>query len=78
MGFPDYPWVFSLPLRRQELDYVIQEPRKFLVLATTEIMALPSVVWRTGLRVLIQRAGTDVLLFLYFWVSQQVPYWCFG
>lgn len=78
MGFPDYPWVFSLPLRRQELDYVIQEPRKFLVLATTEIMVLPSVAWRTGLRVLILRAETDVSLFLYFWVSQQVPYWCFG
>ena len=57
---------------------MIQEPRKFLVLATTEIMVLPSVAWRTGLRVLILRAETDVSLFLYFWVSQQVPYWCFG
>lgn len=46
------------------MDYVNQESRKFHVLASTEIMVLPSVVWRTGLRVLIQRAETGLSLFL--------------
>ena len=60
------PAVF-LPLRRYELDYVIQYPKKFLVLACTEIMVLPSLGWRTGLKVLIQRTETGVSFFLYFW-----------
>lgn len=53
------PAVF-LPLRRYELDYVIQYPKKFFVLASTEIMVLPSLGWRTGLKVLIQGTETGV------------------